>query len=123
MSETTAFKILIVDDEYPIRDLLKKLVEFLGYLPLLADNGQTAFELFQAEGPQLVISDIYMPQMNGIQLLRNIRRIQPAAPVILITGFANYKQLLLDQKNRPNDYMEKPFQLPELAQKIKAILG
>lgn len=114
--------ILVVDDEKPIRDLLEKLNTLLGYSTLEAEDGESGLALFEREHPQLVISDIYMPKMNGLQLLRSIRRIDPSAPVILITGYSHYKQLIGDQQSRPDGYFEKPFKVLDLAARIKALL-
>ena len=115
-------KVLVVDDEEVIRDVLKKICVFLDYESLEADNGEQAWELWKAHLPELTISDIYMPKLNGIQLLRQIRRENSSAKVLLITGYSHYRQLVEDSKSKPSDYLEKPFEIQEMAGKIKILM-
>jgi YesN/AraC family two-component response regulator len=114
--------ILIVDDEKIIRDMIRKVNDFYGVETLEAEDGEVGWSVFQEHSPDLTISDIYMPNMNGLMLLRNIRRKNPYAKVILITGYGHYKQLLDDQKSRPDGFFEKPFSVADLSKKIEKLL-
>ncbi|MCK5350367.1 MAG: response regulator, partial [Desulfobacula sp.] len=78
--------ILIVDDEEDIRDVLEIALKDIGYTVFLAENGKKAFELFKLKRPDIVITDIKMPVMDGIELLRQIKRESPETEVLMITG-------------------------------------
>jgi two-component system response regulator FlrC len=93
MEDTTTLrqikgKILIVDDEQIIRNVLKrKLESTTSYKVFTADDGVPALDLFQQETIDLVVSDLLMKQMNGIELLRKLKTLAPQVPVIIITGY------------------------------------
>jgi len=123
MGEPTKKTVLVVDDERTVRDLLHRLNTTLGFNTIEAPDGQAGLELFEAKHPDLVITDVYMPRMTGLQLLINIRRLNAAVPVILITAHSHFRQLVADDRIRPDGYFEKPFQIFELAEKIKTILN
>jgi two-component system OmpR family response regulator len=123
MSEPNSKTILVADDESHVRDLLCELSEFLGYRTIDAKDGLDALMHVESGAPDLVISDIYMPVMNGLQLLHKIRRINLVLPVILITGCTNQKQMIPDLESGLNAYVEKPFRLAEIADKIQALIG
>ncbi len=77
-----------------LTEFLKQIVETMGIIPKCAQDGETAFEMFKKEKPDIIISDIYMPKLNGLDLLKKIKTINPKIPIILITGYAHYKQLI-----------------------------
>jgi len=87
-------RILIVDDEEEIRDMLSRHYRFLGYEILTASNGQEALEILSKERIEIVISDIMMPVMNGVELLSKIRIDYPMIHVIIITGYVTMDNLL-----------------------------
>jgi DNA-binding NtrC family response regulator len=101
--------VLVVDDELTIRAFLCKLLCLVECETLVAEDGESALDIFNNEYPDLVVSDIYMPKMNGLQLLRAIRRANSDVPVILMTGYSHFKQLIADERSKPSDYLEKPF--------------
>jgi DNA-binding NtrC family response regulator len=101
--------VLVVDDELTIRTLLCKLLFLLECQVLVAEDGEAGLEIFNNEYPDLIVSDIYMPKMSGLQLLRAIRRANSEVPVILMTGYSHFKQLLADESSKPSDFIEKPF--------------
>ena len=86
----TTGKILIVDDEYINRDVLKESLELRNYSVITASSGEEAFDLYQNEQFDLVITDLVMPgRIDGTDLFYEIRRIQPDAKVIAISGYQN----------------------------------
>lgn len=115
-SRFTAGKILVVDDEESVRDILAELLRELGYEPVLAENGAQGIELFKAMNESLAVAiiDLTMPEMSGTEVVRTIRWLNPEIPVILCTG------LLLDDKKRELEklgvaaFLEKPFTKNEL---------
>lgn len=82
-------KILVVDDEISIRTLLDTILKRKGHEILLADRGTTALEVYHREQPEVVILDLFMPGMNGIVVLEQLRTMAPQLPVIILTGMGN----------------------------------
>lgn len=85
-------KILLVDDEESIQFLYKEEFSDEGYETVSALNGEEALKVFEEEKPDLVILDIQMPGINGIEVLRQIKMKSPETPVILCSAFHDYKQ-------------------------------
>ena len=86
--ESTKKKVLVVDDDEVIRDLIISFLSFSGYEVSGAKNGKEGLDMVVEQPPDLIISDIHMPQMNGFQLLKEVKEINPKLPVIFITGYA-----------------------------------
>ncbi len=87
-------KILIVDDETSIRNLLSKILSSSNYEAVTASNGREGLELYKKENPDLVITDIVMPDMEGIELIRHLRKIDRNLPVIVMSGNPTGQQFL-----------------------------
>lgn len=119
----TTAPILVVDDEPVMREVVGKTLANAGYSVTTADDGEAGWDSYVAKQPALVITDIYMPRLNGLMLLRRIRRDSINAKVILITGYSHYKQLLEDQASRPDGYFEKPFDTLKLIRKVEQLIG
>jgi YesN/AraC family two-component response regulator len=112
--------ILIVDDEQIIRNVLKrKLEQTTSYLVHTADDGTTGLEVFKNEKIDLVISDLLMTQMNGIELLRNLKQIDPAIPVIIITGYGTLDDAIAAIHLGAEDFIKKPFDINEVIETIE----
>ncbi len=109
------FKLLVADDEEIIRTRLVELGTKLGFEVQAAVDGFEAWELYKKGPPDLVILDIYMPRMNGIQVLHYIKESHPDCPVILITGFLQYEQLIQRDRVKPDGYIIKPFHFEKIA--------
>lgn len=124
-SETTHKPhILVVDDEEELLELITHGMNLIGAEVIRADNGLTAWELFQENSTVIdaVISDIFMPKMNGIELLNRIKNLNPETPVILITGYASEVKLEEECQIMPDSYIEKPFSLFQLFEVIQKFL-
>ncbi len=106
--------IVIVDDEAGIRSSVRGVLADEGYRVLEAEDGGGALELIAREHPRLVILDIWMPGMDGIELLRRIRDSHPATPVIVISGHGNIETAVTATKLGAFDFIEKPFSLDGL---------
>jgi DNA-binding response OmpR family regulator len=85
-SQTKMLKILVVDDEASIRELLSHQLMQQGRRVIVASDGQTAIEMFRRERPDITILDLQMPDLGGIAVLQAIRAIDPAATVMIFTG-------------------------------------
>ena len=120
--ETLKKKVLVVDDDEVIRDLLINFLKFSGYDGIGAPNGQKALEIVIADAPDMIITDIHMPLMNGFQLLRAVKRINPDLPVIFITGFAHFRRFFADKTARADGFLEKPFSLEAIDGLVKKYL-
>lgn len=106
--------ILVVDDESGIRQSVRGVLADEGYRVLEAEDGRGALRLIESERPRLVILDIWMPEMDGIELLRRIRDSDPATPVIVISGHGNIETAVTATKLGAFDFIEKPFSLDGL---------
>ena len=112
-------KCLVVDDNSDMLQVLSDYVETLGFEPLKARDGDEAWEIYKREWPSVVVSDIHMPNRNGLLLMRDIKNHNPNVPVILITGYFQYRKVLDDIQ--PDGYLEKPFSLVDLRQAIERV--
>ena len=110
-------KILVVDDEESIHLLYREELEDEGYQVISAMSGENALKLFESEQPDLVILDINMPGMDGIEVLRQMKQMKPNVPVILSSAYPEYKQDLASWAS--DDYIVKSFNLDELKDSVK----
>ncbi len=111
---STSKKILIVDDEQSTCEVLSGMVDALGYQSLVAENGVKALEIFKAENPDLVISDIKMPEMDGMELLHELREISNRVKIIILTGYPSADTIVETIENEGFTYLVKPVKLTSL---------
>ncbi len=102
-------RILIADDEHDIAQLLGHLVHREGLTPLLAKDGVEALQLIRAGDPDVLLADLRMPGMDGMQLMRKAKDLDPELPVILLTGFAEVSGAVEALRAGAHDYLAKPF--------------
>ena len=107
-------KILVSDDELSMRQFLEILLKKEGHRVVCTGDGQEAWARFQAEPFDLVISDIKMPKMDGLELLRKIKEQRPASAVIMVTAYASPEDAIAAMKAGAYDYLTKPFKLEEI---------
>src|SRR6478672_3308799 len=107
-------KILIVDDEQSYRQLLTLVFQEEGHSVRTGMNGRQALELIAEEPAEIIISDVKMPDMDGIQLLRSLRETQPQIGVVLMTAFASVDTAREAFKLGADDFIQKPFDVEEL---------
>lgn len=112
-------KILLVDDEEGIRKVLSISLADSGYTMLTAENGDEALRIFRKEHPDIVLSDIKMPGMDGIELLKRIKRENPDTEVILITGHGDMALAIKSLKHEATDFITKPINDEELENALK----
>ena len=112
--------ILIVDDERSMRDFLKILLEKEGNEVITAENGDAALDTMERHKFEVVVTDIRMPGMGGIELLEKIKEKTPDLPVIMITAFASPDDAVLAMKNGAFDYISKPFNVDEIKSVIES---
>ncbi len=115
-------KILIVDDELSMREFLQILLGKEGHETLTAANGNEAVKLVRDIEIDLVISDIRMPEINGLDLLKEVKKKDSLIPVIMITAYASPEDAVLAMKGGAFDYITKPFKVNEIKDIIKTAL-
>lgn len=120
--EDTGNTILIVEDEDKISRLLEIELEMEGYTVARADNGLDGFELFRNGGWDLVLLDIMLPGISGIELLRRIRQQDADIPVLLMSAKSAVEDKVSGLDLGANDYITKPFQIEELLARIRVAL-
>ncbi len=103
--------VLIVDDEEGIRESLSDIFTDEGYRITTAETGEEALEKIKAEMPDLLLLDIWLPEMDGLEALEKIKRENPALPVIMISGHGNIEMAVRATKNGAYDFLEKPLSL------------
>jgi len=109
-----AHTILLVDDEEGIRNVLNITLGHAGFNVLLAQDGDKGLELFESRRPDIVISDIKMPGIDGIELLRRIKRINPETEVIMITGHGDMDLAVKSLQYEASDFITKPIDSEEI---------
>lgn len=108
MLNKNQISILIADDEEDIRDVFEIALKDIGYTVFLAENGEKAFEIFKSKKPDIVITDIKMPIMDGIALLKQIKRENPTTEVLMITGHGDMDLTIRSLKYKAMDFITKP---------------
>ncbi|OQX85727.1 hypothetical protein B6D60_07360 [candidate division KSB1 bacterium 4484_87] len=114
--------VLVVDDDPQFRHLLDKALEKVGYTVMTAVDGVEAFDLFQKNKFDLVITDVLMPNVDGIELVKSIKNENPWVPVILISGFEEESSVRKKLKRDDIYFLKKPFSLRDLDRVIEKIL-
>ena len=101
-------RILVVDDEEDLREILQIYLTDLGYDVLTAANGREGLDLFWDQRPPVVLSDIKMPVMDGVEMLRQIKAEDPEVEVIMITGHGDMALAIESLKLEAADFITKP---------------
>jgi two-component system alkaline phosphatase synthesis response regulator PhoP len=114
-------RILVVDDEPSVRDLLAYNLRKARYDVLLAADGRTALRLAREEQPDLIVLDLMLPQVDGLDVCRELRRAS-TVPIIMLTALGEETDRVVGLEVGADDYLTKPFSLRELMARIKAVL-
>jgi len=115
-------KILLVDDETAITDNLAPFLTRSGFVVSTAVNGEEALSIIETEAPDLIVSDVLMPKMDGRELLRTLRRADNWVPIILLTQVGEAFERAMALEEGADDYINKPFEPHELVARIRAVL-
>jgi len=117
-------KVLIVDDAAFMRMMIKDILEKNGYEVVgEANNGIKAVELYKSEKPDVVTMDIAMPDMDGIEAVKAIKNIDPAAKIIMCSAMGQQTMVMDAIKAGAKDFIVKPFQADRVLEAIKKVLG
>lgn len=120
METENAKKILLVEDDKGISDFLICELNHEGFTTILAETGRQALEKFESENPDLILLDVMLPEMNGLEVLRRIRKISKV-PVILETARGETIDKINGLNEGADDYIAKPFETEELLARINAL--
>jgi DNA-binding response OmpR family regulator len=112
--------ILVVDDETTLRETLVEALEMEGYRAISAADGRAALERFRSERPDLVLLDLMLPELSGVEVCR-ILRAESAVPIIMLTAKDAEVDKVVGLELGADDYVTKPFSLRELTARIRAI--
>ena len=114
-------KIMVVDDDSNICELIRLYLEKEGFDAVIAPNGARALEMFDTEKPDLILLDVMMPQLDGWQVCREIRK-KSACPIIMLTAKGEVFDKVLGLELGADDYVVKPFEAKEVIARVKAVL-
>ena len=115
-------KILIIEDEQRVAELIKQGLEEQGFVTTIANDGQTGKQLAIDNHYDIIITDIILPKMNGIDLCREVRLQKPNIPIIMLTALGTTDDKVEGFDAGADDYLVKPFDLRELHVRIRALL-
>jgi two-component system response regulator PilR (NtrC family) len=114
--------ILVVDDEESLRELLSEYLNNCGYAVTCAASGQEALKYYKSSHFDVVVSDLIMSPINGMELLGEIKKFDPDALFIMITGYPSIETALEAVQNGAKDYITKPFNIDDIRLKIERVL-
>jgi len=115
--------ILVTEDDEKMRNGLVEILKGQGYNVDSAENGQKGLEMIKEKDYDVVLTDLIMPVMGGMELLRNIKQIKSGTSVIIITSFGTIENAVEAIKVGASDYITKPFKIDEVQSKIKKVLA
>jgi anti-anti-sigma factor len=111
-------KVLVIDDEKPTLSMFTLILEVFGYAALTAESGEQGLQIFERERPPIVLTDIKMPGMDGLEVLGRIKRTSPRTEVIVITGHGDIDLALAALNLNATDFIDKPIRQEALAQAL-----
>jgi two-component system response regulator PilR (NtrC family) len=114
--------ILVVDDEQDVRETLEKVLKSMDYVPFTAGGGKEALEIIRNNKIDVVLSDLYMPEMDGIELLKKVRSFDKNIVFMMITAHPTIETAVEAIKKGAYDYLTKPFHVEEVRLKINRAL-
>jgi DNA-binding response OmpR family regulator len=106
--------ILVIDDENPVRDVLNIVLTEKGYNVYEATDGKIGIKMFMDETPDIVLTDVKMPEMSGIEVTKNIKEIKADADVVVMTGYGTEELVIEALRSGASNYIKKPIRFTEL---------
>lgn len=120
MSSTS---LLFVDDEAQLLSICREVFEAEGYAVHLANNGLNALRVLRKQNVDAVVTDLKMPGLDGLGLLKQLKRTHPALPVVVLTGYGAVESAVECLRLGAADYLQKPFQIDALLEKVKSVIA
>lgn len=115
-------KILLVEDEVHVVSFIKKGLTEEGYEVSVVFDGKSGLQMFSESDFDLIILDIMLPELNGLEVCREIRKTNTAVPILLLTALGTSENIVLGLETGADDYLVKPFKFIELVARVKALL-
>ena len=115
-------KIVVVDDEQAVRDSLRRSLSFNGYDIAIAEDGEQALDVIEKEQPDLVILDVMMPKMDGLEVCRHLRSHGDDRPILVLTARDGVSDRVAGLDAGADAYLPKPFALEELLARVRSLL-
>lgn len=115
-------KILVVDDEPEILKTLKRILSRKGYEAITFENPMKALDYLKTEQVHLILTDLKMPEMDGVQFLLKIKQSYPTLPVILLTAYASIETAVTAIQQGAFDYIRKPFEIKKIYELVEKAL-
>jgi len=116
-------KVLLVDDEQEFTSALSERLEIRGHAVRVADSGEEALEIAEAEPPEVVVLDLKMPGLSGIEVLKRLKSMLPQVPVLLLTGYGSTEEGIKGMQLGAFDYLLKPLNITDLIKKMQEAVG
>ncbi len=116
-------KVLLIEDEKTLAKIIKDTLESVGFEVNLAYDGEEGLMLFFGSRPDILVSDIMMPKISGLDVAQKIRHTDQTTPIIFLTAKTETDDVVAGFENGANDYIRKPFAMKELIVRIKALTG
>ena len=122
MANSSEFTVLIVEDDPEIRTALERILKYEGYNTLTANDGAAGLDMVKAHKPDLLILDVMMPFVSGLDVCRQMRSKGDKTPILMLTAREESEDRVAGLDAGADDYLAKPFDLPELLARLRALL-
>lgn len=121
MTNDFQMRFLVVDDEHSIRKLCMTVGEKLGFMCREAESAEAALDLLETDAPDIIVADLKLPKMDGVEFLRRTKKVLPSAELAIMTGHGSVESAVDAMKLGAYDYIEKPFRVERLRQLLQRI--
>ncbi|MGM0421840.1 MAG: response regulator [Pseudomonadota bacterium] len=122
LDEADIYHVLVVDDENAVRDFVERALNYAGYAVVAAENGQKALEELKKQKFDLLLTDIVMPELDGIALTLKAVKEYPDMKILMMSGYANQRQRAHNLDVLAHEVISKPFTLEEITNKVTKTL-
>jgi DNA-binding response OmpR family regulator len=116
-------KILIMDDEPSLRNILATTVSSMGHTVVTAEDGKQAIELAKKDNPDILLLDLQVPDMDGLEVLKELKTINPSFKCVMLSGTADVQMAITAMKKGASDFIAKPFKIDEIKRVVNKVLA
>ena len=118
----TGARIVLCDDDIGIRTMLSRFLRAEGYEVFEADNGRTCLDIVASKNPEAILLDLKMPDMDGMQVIRELKNLDSNIPILVISGIVDLKTSVEDEELPLGSFIAKPFKIEEVSSLLRAAL-
>lgn len=122
MADKSMGKLMIVDDNEGVRHLVSRWLERAGFSVSQAKDGAEALDLIKKDPPDIILADIRMPKINGLELARMVKREFPETKVVLMTAYSSPQTIAQAKREGVDDYLEKPFTQDQVEKTAREVM-